>query len=64
MARVHQLPFAGAGGAENELLLIGGGNLLVEAAQVLVLLGLGEGEGAGQRSDNDDLAGRGHRFVD
>ena len=38
--------------------MVSGGDLLVEAAQVLVLLGLGGAEGAGKDARDGDLAGR------
>ena len=47
---------------EDELGLVGGGNFLVEAAEVVVLLGLGGGEGAGQGVGDGDLAGCGNGF--
>ena len=39
--------------------LVGGGDFLVEAAEILVLLLRGEGETAGQFAGKDDLIGSG-----
>src|ERR1039458_10515712 len=50
----------GWGTGEDDLLLIGGGDFLVEAAEVVILLGLDEGEGARHGADDGDLAG--HRY--
>ena len=44
------------------MLLVSGGNLLIEVAEALVFVGLYEGKGAGELAGDGDLAGGGNGF--
>ena len=44
------------------MLLVGGGDFLVEGAEVGVFVGFDLGKGAGELADDGDLAGGGHGF--